>query len=165
LGRTQEARDEQEAFAKAAAEIPDEWFIFNIKVSVVLPIASAMIEGELLFREGKRQEAFAVLRQGVEAEDALVYDEPPGWMLPVRHALGALLISDGRFEQAEQVYRDDLSRNQDNGWALIGLQQSLTAQDKKNEADALAPALTQAWAEADTTPTSSCYCEPGNAAR
>jgi hypothetical protein len=29
-------------------------------------------------------------------EDKLVYDEPPGWMHPVRHALGALLIADGK---------------------------------------------------------------------
>ena len=57
----------------------------------VLPIAAAMLEGELAFREGRQNEAFAALRRGVALEDALVYDEPPAWMLPVRHSLGALL--------------------------------------------------------------------------
>lgn len=161
LGRTDEARDEMKAFEEAAALVPKEWYIFSNKVDTVLPIARAMIEGELLFREGKRDEAYAVLRKGIEAEDALVYDEPPGWMLPVRHALGALLMADGRFEEAEQVYREDLTRNRNNGWGLIGLQQSLAAQDKMDEADAMASSLTKAWRRADVMPTSSCYCQPG----
>ena len=88
LGKTDEARAEMKAFEEAAAQVPEEWYIFNNKVDTVLPIARAMIQGELLFREGKRNEAYAALRQGIKAEDALVYDEPPGWMLPVRHALG-----------------------------------------------------------------------------
>lgn len=161
LGNTEDARKELVAFKQAAAEIPDEWYIFNNKVSTVMPIAHAMIEGELLYREGKTDEAFAILRKGIEAEDALVYDEPPGWMLPVRHALGALLMGDGRAAEAEQVYRDDLERNRDNGWALIGLQAALNAQGKTREAEALDPRIQAAWAHADVKPTSSCYCEPG----
>ena len=120
-----------------------------------------MIEGELLFREGKQDEAFAVLRKGVEAEDALVYDEPPGWMLPVRHALGALLMSAERYEEAEQVYREDLERNRNNGWGLLGLQLALEAQGKRDEADTIKPLISAAWAQADVTPSSSCYCESG----
>ncbi len=159
LGRTREARAEMEAFEAAVALVPKDWFIFNNRVDTVLPIARSMIKGELLFREGKRVEAFAVLRQGIEAEDALVYDEPPGWMLPVRHALGALLMAEGRFKEAEKVYRTDLTRNRKNGWSLLGLQQSLGAQNKSDEADALSPSLAEAWATADVTPQSSCYCE------
>ena len=161
LGRTDEARDEMKAFEDAAVLVPKEWYIFNNKVDTVLPIARAMIQGELLFREGKRDEAYAVLRQGIEAEDALVYDEPPGWMLPVRHALGALLMADGKFEEAQQIYHEDMARNRNNGWGLIGLQQSLKAQGKTDEAIALNSSLTKAWWRADVRPTSSCYCQPG----
>ena len=160
LSRTEQARDEMQAFEDAVARVPQEWYIFNNKVDTVLPIARAMIQGELLFREGKRDEAYAVLRRGIGAEDALVYDEPPGWMLPVRHALGAMLMADGRFEEAEQVYREDLARHRDNGWGLIGLQQSLAAQGKADEAQSLASALAGAWRRADVAPTSSCYCQP-----
>jgi tetratricopeptide (TPR) repeat protein len=135
--------------------------VFNNKIDTVLPIAEAMIHGELLFREGKHDEAFASLRKGIEAEDALVYDEPPGWMLPVRHALGALLMSAGHYAEAEQVYREDLERNRHNGWSLLGLKQSLAAQSRMDEAFALEPAVATAWERADTMPTSSCYCEPG----
>lgn len=89
-----------------------------------------------------------------------VYDEPPAWMLPVRHALGALLMSAGRYAEAETVYREDLERNRDNGWALTGLQLALEAQGLAREAGELAPRLARAFNTADTRPTSSCFCEP-----
>jgi hypothetical protein len=58
------------------------------------------------------------------------YDEPPSWMIPLRHTIGANLMAAGRFAEAEQVYRDDLKRLPENGWALLGLAQALTAQGK-----------------------------------
>jgi tetratricopeptide (TPR) repeat protein len=149
------------AFNQAMEAVPADWNIFNNAANTVLPIGQAMIEGELLWREGKKKAAFAKLRKGIEAEDALVYDEPPGWMLPVRHALGALLMADGRAEEAETVYREDLVRNRNNGWGLIGLQKSLRAQGKNKEAASLDSKIKTAWAKADTIPASSCYCEPG----
>jgi tetratricopeptide (TPR) repeat protein len=159
LGRTAEARAELEAFESAIAEVPEDWWIFNNRVGQVMPIARAMINGELLYREGRRDDAYAMLREGVAAEDALVYDEPPGWMLPVRHALGALLMADDRFSEAEAVYREDIARNRDNGWSLTGLRLALAAQQRDDEADELSPRLARAFGEADTRPTSSCYCE------
>ena len=162
LGRTEEARAEMELFFEYAALIPDEWYIFNNQMSTVMPIAEAMIRGELLYREGRTEEAFAILREGVAAEDALVYDEPPAWMLPVRHALGALLMGDGQFKAAEAVYREDLKHNRNNGWALLGLQKSLEAQGRSEEAMKIDPMVVKAWQKADVQPTSSCYCEPGS---
>ncbi len=161
LGRTEQAHKEMAAFNEAVKAIPEDWMIFNNKVSQVLPIAHAMIEGELLWREGEKEKAFNRLREGIAFEDDLVYDEPPGWMLPVRHALGALLMADGRSEEAEAVYREDMVRNRGNGWALIGLQSALKAQGKMEEAMALQPKIAEAWAKADAIPKSSCYCEPG----
>lgn len=161
LGRTEQAREEMEAFNRAMQAVPADYNIFNNPVSTVLPIAQAMIEGELLWREGKKEESFARLRDGIAGEDALVYDEPPGWMLPVRHALGALLMADGRAEEAEAVYREDLARNRNNGWGLIGLQQALRSQGKFAEARTLDARIADTWAKADTHPTTSCYCEPG----
>lgn len=161
LGRTEEARSEMNLFFAYADLIPEDWFVFNNQMSTVLPIAKAMIQGELLYREGKTEEAFAILREGAVAEDALVYDEPPAWMLPVRHALGALLMGDGQFEAAEAVYREDLKRNRNNGWALLGLQKSLEAQGHNEEASSLHTAVKDAWKASDVQPQSSCYCEPG----
>ncbi len=161
LGKTEEAHAELIAFNEAMAAVPEEWYVFNNQVSKVLPIAQAMVKGELLYREGKIEESFTVLREGIKAEDVLVYDEPPGWMLPVRHAFGALLMAEERYVEAEAVYREDLRRNRKNGWALVGLQNSLNGQEKYKEADALTESLVRAWAKADTIPSSSCFCEPG----
>lgn len=161
LGRTDEARREIELFERAVELVPEDWYIMNNQMHQVLPIARGMLAGELLFREGRRDEAFAELRKAIEAEDELIYDEPPGWMMHVRHALGALLMSAGRFEQAEEVYREDLRRHRDNGWSLVGLHKSLEAQGRRDEAQQLASQVERAWARAAWKPTSSCLCEPG----
>ena len=40
-------------------------------------------------------------REAVRLDDTLPYDEPWGWMQPTRHALGALLLEQGRVVEAE----------------------------------------------------------------
>jgi tetratricopeptide (TPR) repeat protein len=163
LGRTEEAEAELHAFESAARAIPGHWRQFNNTIADIMPIARAMINAELEFRKGNHDEAFALLRGGALAEDALVYDEPPGWMIPVRHPLGALLMSAGRFSEAEKVYREDLERNPENGWGLLGLEQALAAQGK--DTGDVAARLDRAWARADVEATSSCFCEPGRTYR
>lgn len=160
LGRTEQARAEMAEFERRAALVPEDWYVMQNRVTDVLPIARAVVEGELLFREGRREEAFARLREGVAIEDRLVYDEPPGWMLPVRHALGALMMADARYAECEQIYREDLARNRENLWALTGLRLALEAQGKHAEAIEMGRRLELALADATVRPTSSCLCEP-----
>ncbi len=161
LGRADEAHDELEAFEQAAYAVPDDWKVGQNMAHPVLVVARRMAKGELAYREGRLDESFALLREGIELEEQLVYDEPPGWMQPVRHALGALLMGADRHAEAEQVYRDDLALNHGNGWSLLGLEQALRAQGKTEEADELQHQRAEAWARADVQPTSSCYCQPG----
>ncbi|HRP88361.1 MAG TPA: hypothetical protein PLS34_12710, partial [Gammaproteobacteria bacterium] len=85
----------------------------------------------------------------VVIEDALPYDEPPGWHMPVRHSLGAVLLDAGRPAEAEAVYREELRRNPENGWSLFGLTQSLLAQDDAAAAEAAGRRFERAWANAD----------------
>ncbi len=158
LKRIDEAQRELEKFDKVAAQMDDTWFKGNNPASAVIGIGRNMAAGEIAFKDGRRDEAFSLLREAVALEDKLVYDEPPGWMQPVRHALGALLLSDGRAAEAESVYREDLTRHANNGWALLGLQQSLEAQGKHVEARAMDAMLDKAWARADVRPVASCYC-------
>jgi len=159
-GRTDEAQQELTVFDALSAQIGDDWVVGNNPARVILPLARQMMLGELRFRQGRREEAFAALRAGVTMEDALVYDEPPGWMQPVRHALGALLMADGRSVEAEEVYRADLLRHRDNGWSLLGLEKALARQGKETEAAEASRRRELAWARADVKPTSSCYCQP-----
>ncbi|MGD9548515.1 MAG: tetratricopeptide repeat protein [Candidatus Krumholzibacteriia bacterium] len=161
LGRTAEARAEAAKFESAAALVPEDWWVFNNRVHDVLPIARAMLEGETAYREGRLDEAWAALRKGIEAEDRLIYDEPPAWMLPVRHSMGALLLEAGEYAAAEQLYREDQERHPGNGWSLLGLKQALAAQGNNREAETFATSVQSAWSRTERKPPSSCFCAPG----
>jgi tetratricopeptide (TPR) repeat protein len=160
LGQVKKARREIELLDEVAKHLTDEWKMGNNPATDVLAIARLMAEGELAYREGRSDQAFDRLRRAVSLEEKLSYDEPPGWMQPVRHALGALLLADGRHAEAEAVYRADLVRHPNNAWSLLGLQQSLEKQGKTREAKALAKKVQKAWARADVSPVASCYCHP-----
>ena len=155
------ARKEQAVFRARAKQVPKEHFIANNTAESVLGVAAHMLEGEILIAEGKLEEGLAELRAAVREEDALKYDEPPGWLIPVRHSLGAILMRAGRVAEAEQVYREDLKRLPENGWALFGLAESLRAQKHEEEAAATNAKFKKIWARSDLKITSSCFCQPG----
>jgi tetratricopeptide (TPR) repeat protein len=161
LGRTEAAREEMAAFEREAATVPIEWTIGMNPAHAVFPMARKMMLGELAFREGDHDLAFASLREAAQIEDELLYDEPPGWLQPVRHALGALLMAGGRYADAEQVYSEDLERNPENGWSLLGLEKARRMQGETDGLDDLVRRRNKAWKRSDVAPTSSCYCEPG----
>ncbi len=102
--------------------------------------------------------AFVSLRKGLEAEDALPYAEPPGWMQPIRHSLNALLLEDGRVAEAEAVDRADLARHADNEWSLNVLAECLRITGRDTEARAVAASLHRVGEHADVEITASCFC-------
>ena len=63
----------------------------------ILDVAESFMRGEILYRAGKIEEGLSALREAVALEDRLRYDEPPDWIIPVRHALGAALLKAGNF--------------------------------------------------------------------
>lgn len=93
----------------------------------------------------------------MELEDRLPSSEPPFWFYPIRHSLGKALLAAGRPEAAELVYREDLKRFPENGWALYGLEASLRAQGKAAEAGEIAERFRRAWSGADVTLTASRF--------
>ncbi len=121
----------------------------------LLNIAIEVLSGELAARQGQYEEAIAHLQGGVELEDHLNYTEPASWYSPVRQTLGAVLLQADRPAEAEQAYREDLALYPENGWSLYGLAQSLQAQGKIAEAEAVWHRFNQAWKFADTTLTAS----------
>jgi tetratricopeptide (TPR) repeat protein len=123
----------------------------------ILAIAVEALAGELAARRQHYDAAIAHLDKAVRLQDALDYIEPPDWHYPIRHSLGAVLLLAGRPSEAEVVYWDDLRQNPENGWALFGLQQSLTAQGKKDQAAEIGERFSKAWAQADVTLTSSRF--------
>ena len=158
LGRVDEAAVESRAFEQAFAAVPDDYLIGNNPSKVVLGVARPMLEGELEYRRGNYDKAFACLEDAVALDDALHYDEPWGWMQPARHALGALLLEQGRVAEAEAVYRRDLVQHPENGWALHGLHECLVRAGNADEAASVQRRYEVAWARADVQPKGSCYC-------
>jgi tetratricopeptide (TPR) repeat protein len=161
LGRVDEAAKEIEAFEKSTTEVPESAYIGNNTALTILGIARRMAKGELAYRQGQIDEGFDHLRDAVRQDDALRYDEPWGWFQPARHALGALLLEQGRVAEAEEVYRKDLELHPDNGWALHGLAECLRKSGDVEEAARTEEKLRASWARADVPITASCFCRRG----
>ena len=167
LGHVDAAEAEKTLFAAARARVPESRRVHNNKVVHLLEVAEAMLNGELDYRKGNHDSAFAHLRRSVELSDALPYDEPWGWMQPTRHALGALLLEQGRIEEAEAVYRSDLGldgklsracQHPDNVWSLHGLHECLGRRGEKVEAALIKQRLDLAQARAEVPIRASCFC-------
>jgi tetratricopeptide (TPR) repeat protein len=157
-GKVESAREAQTSFRAAVAKVPEDARFSNNKAADLFAIADQMLEGEILFREGKLKEAIAALEKAVSREDKLRYAEPPDWYVPARHSLGAILLRDKQAEAAEKVYREDLRRWPDNGWSLHGLAQALEVLGKKEEAAKVNGRFKEVWKRADVRIQSSCFC-------
>ncbi len=160
-GDVAKARNEQTAFHEARKAVPADAGFGNNTAAAILDVDEHLMNGEIMFLEGKQDEGLAELREGVKAEDALHYDEPPGWIQPIRHTLGAALLSIKRFDEAEKVYREDLTILPNNGWSLYGLSHSLAGLGRKKEAAKVQKEFDKVWANADLEISSSCLCLPG----
>jgi tetratricopeptide (TPR) repeat protein len=160
-GKREEARAEQRAFEQMRATVAEDATFGNNTGRGLLEVAAHLLEGEISFKEGDHAKGLAELRLAVEKEDGLRYDEPPDWINPVRHALGAALIQDKKYGEAEKVYRRDLEKLPGNGWSLFGLSRALRLQGKTAEAEQVDAQFKQAWASSDVTLHASCFCQPG----
>lgn len=173
MGDVAAAEKTRTAFLEAKARVPETRRVHNNTVVDLLEIAEAMMNGELEYRRGNYDAAFAHLRRSVEIDDSLPYDEPWGWMQPTRHALGALLMEQGHFEEAEKVYREDLGldpalsracQHPNNLWSLHGLHECLTRRGETVEAPLIKKQLDLALARAEVQVHASCYCRRRQAA-
>ncbi|MGW0082190.1 tetratricopeptide repeat protein [Streptomyces sp. NPDC003393] len=166
-GRIAEAETERRLFHRAVSRVPATRMLFNNTCTDILAIASAMLDGELQYRKGHYDAAFAALERSIDLDDNLPYDEPWGWMQPTRHAYGALLLERGRVADAEAVYRADLGlddtlpralQHPGNVWSLHGLHECLIRSGKTGQAQIVAQQLKIATAMADVPIQASCFC-------
>jgi tetratricopeptide (TPR) repeat protein len=166
-GQIPHAHAEREAFAAAYDRIPESRYLFNNTARDILAIGAEMLDGEIAYREDRFEEAFAHLRRAIELDDALPYDEPWGWMQPTRHACGALLLEQGRVEEAAEVYAADLGldptlsrpcQHPGNVWSLHGYHECLQRLRRTAEAGIIGQQLALAMARADVPIAASCAC-------
>ena len=167
LNDFREAEAERARFHRSVARIPKERRFFNNPAHNILAVGEKMLDGELEYHKGNYEIAYAHLRESVRRDDNLQYIEPWAWMHPPRHALAALLSEQSHYEEAEQVYRDDLglsariqrcAQHPDNVWALHGLVECLQMQGGAKELPSLQEKLAKAQKLADVPITSSCMC-------
>ncbi|KAJ6120149.1 hypothetical protein N7523_004429 [Penicillium sp. IBT 18751x] len=166
-----EADKERKLFKSASELVPPTRLDFPNKITDILKVASAMLDGEIEYRRGDHGTAFSRLSDAVALEDALPFAEPWGWMLPARHAYAALSLEQGMVEQAAQAYAEDLGllptakrahQHPNNVWALHGYHECLQLQGRHTEAKIIKGQLLIALADADVEIQSSCFCRLGN---
>jgi tetratricopeptide (TPR) repeat protein len=152
-GRLEEARSQlaalRELHARAATEAAG--------LGALLEIAEPIVAARIAASDGHNEAASTLLAQAVAAEDRLAYAEPAQWFFPVRHLLGAQLLIAQQPAQAERVYREDLRRNPENGWALYGLAAALRAQGKSAAAARISQQFATAWRHADVRLVGSAF--------
>lgn len=156
-GQLAEAQIELAAVEAARVAAPEGMKRVLNAARDVLLIASSVLGAAIAEAQGDMATAIQRLEEAVQVEDELRYNEPSDWHYPVRHTLGAVLLAAGLPAEAEAVYREDLRRNPDNGWSLLGLSQSLRQQGKDTEAGEVEERLREAFQYADVTPQSSRY--------
>lgn len=120
-----------------------------------LGIALEALRAEIFLRGGQVERAITRFSRAVELEDQLSFAEPPTWYYPARQSLGNALMLANRATEAEPVYREDLKHFPENGWSLKGLEQSLRAQGRTEEALEVERRFDQAWRAADVQITGS----------
>ncbi|GJP28267.1 hypothetical protein NJB18091_10160 [Mycobacterium marinum] len=166
-GQLAQAHAERAAFVEACARVPESRYLFNNTSRDILAVAAAMLDGEIAYRDGRFEEAFAHLRRAVTLDDTLPYDEPWGWMQPTRHAYGALLLEQGHVEEAAAVYAADLGldptlarpcQHPGNVWSLHGYHECLQRLGRTAEAAIIGQQLALAAARADVPIRASCAC-------
>lgn len=149
LGNLEEAGKESAEAERNYALLPAEAMQGFNPVSALAQIARDLAGAEMARSRGDWDAAVARLTEAVGLEDALRYDEPTDWYFPVRHVLGPMLLEAGKTTDAEALFRADLGRNPENGWALTGLAAALRRQGRENEAAAADRRLAFAWSRAD----------------
>jgi tetratricopeptide (TPR) repeat protein len=151
-GRLPGAEGEHYALANLTKQIKRDRSQEEKIARTLLKIAERLLAGEIAAHRQQYDDSIHKLKEAVKLEDSLPYVEPPHWPLPVRQYLGSVLLLAGRPADAETEYRADLSRNPENGWALIGLIQSLHDQQKHDQAAEVEDRFKKAWAHADFSP-------------
>jgi len=171
LGNIDEALEQQRLLREAVAALPADRIVFQNDTRDILSVAGPMLAGELEYRRGNYDVAFANLRKAVELYDTLNYAEPWSWMMPPRHALGALLLEQGHVDEAAAVYRADLglddtlvrpSQHPNNIWSLVGYAECCEKLGDQDGLAAIRPALERVRKIADPVITVSCFCRVGH---
>ncbi|KAL6864061.1 TPR-like protein [Trichoderma novae-zelandiae] len=166
IGNADECVDRFLVFFKALVRVPSARLTYPHKSRILLLIAATHSSGQREYCKGSYDEALEHMRLYIEKEDSLRYSEPWGWMQPARHVYGAMLLEQGRVEEAATVFAEDLGieaslpryrQHPNNVWALRGYHECLTLLGRMAEAKMLELPLRLATQMADVPIHSSAF--------
>ena len=158
-GSRPEAERELQSLRDEAKKASPDLLSFGLvnKASDVFRIAELVLAGRIAAMAGDIDHAVSSLTEAVSAEDNLTYMEPADWPTSTRLTLGAVLLEAKRYDEAVRVFREDLVKTPENGWALHGLAAALNgAGDAKGAADAQ-KRFEKAWAKPGMKPGLAWY--------
>ncbi|MEP7322862.1 MAG: tetratricopeptide repeat protein [Saprospiraceae bacterium] len=115
----------------------------------IVHIAIKVLHAEILAKEGDYTNSIKSLYEAVNIEDHLNYNEPPDWFFSVRHELGAILLENKKYDEAINVYLEDLKWLPQNGWAQHGLRKAYIEKKDKKRLTAIEQEIQQSWKYAD----------------
>ncbi|HKM47255.1 MAG TPA: hypothetical protein VJX69_06685 [Terriglobales bacterium] len=147
-GKISEAEAEYKIVAEAEKATPPDAIFqmpINNKTKDILKIAENVLGAQVALAKKDNAAALSMLREAVAVQDTLKYDEPQDWFFPVRESLGGVLLMSGDAKGAEQVFREDLTKNLRNPRSLFGLHRALQAQDRNSDAWFVEQEFRKAW--------------------
>lgn len=125
--------------------------------SVGAEVAHNLLLGVIHEDKGMLDGAIKYFEKADSIEVSMVYDEPRDWLLSPKHFLGNAYLKASKWKQAETVFIKDLNYNNENGWGLYGLYQTLVAQKRSAEAAKVMMRYKKAFAKADIKINASAY--------
>jgi tetratricopeptide (TPR) repeat protein len=155
-GKPAESERERSALVEASAKVPKEALFGGTGLASatdILALAALVLDARIAAAHGSQADAIRLWVRAVAAADQVPYDEPPVFFYPVRESLGAALLLNGKAEEAERVFREDLVKHPRNARALFGLNEALRRQGRTADAEWVKRAFDEAWKDADTTLT------------
>jgi hypothetical protein len=117
---------ERALFELAAGKVPADGIWSQNKAGDIVKVAREVLTARF------GENAMEHWNKAIAMQDALVYDEPPGWYYPIRESLGAELLKAGRAAEAEGVLREGLRRSPRDGFMLFLLMEALKGQTKES---------------------------------
>ncbi len=120
-------------------------------------VASNILSGSIALKEGKTSDAVNDFAKAAFVEENMVYNEPRDWFLNPKHWLGKAYLVAGDGANAEKTFKSDLKNNNENGWALYGLNKAFLLQKKYNDAAPVLTRYNKAFSKADIKITSPVY--------
>ncbi|WP_136667967.1 hypothetical protein [Flavobacterium sp. H122] len=124
-------------------------------MSSIVNIAAKVLKAEILASERNYSQSITLLRKTVKIEDGLNYNEPPDWFFSTRHHLGAVLIEAGKYNEAIEIYEEDLKQFPKNSWAYQGMKLAYEKLNNKTKAAEMDKLIADAWTNADVKITTS----------